>query len=199
MIKFIIVIVVVVFGRWLEMLERENSYIFGCVSLLLAITFTSFDHVRFERTPTVIEKNLSSVLVINSGGEIPNRASGSVILQTGSGKSKKFNIVFHRRLEKYFPDWKERMDYQKKQEEFYKSAIKRKKEIKRIRLLDNKNFYTKEELDAMDYFNGNGFYQEKQDPKQKPNIFDIRQTFLLKMHNPILRNNFLNSLNSRSR
>ena len=98
MIKFIIVIVVVVFGRWLEMLERENSYIFGCVSLLLAITFTSFDHVRFERTPTVIEKNLSSVLVINSGGEIPNRASGSVILQTGSGKSKKFNIKDLRRF-----------------------------------------------------------------------------------------------------
>ena len=165
----------------------------------MAITFTSFNHVRFERTPTVIDKNLSSVLVINSGGEIPNRASGSAILQTGSVKSKKFNIVFHRRLEKYFPDWKERMDYQKKQEEFYKSAMKRKKEIKRIRLLDNKNYYTKEELDAMDYFNGTSFYQKKQDPKQKPNIFDTRQTFLLKMHNPILRNNFLNSLNSRSR
>ena len=76
---------------------------------------------------------------------------------------------------------------------------KRKKEIKRLRLLDNKNHYTKEELDAMDYFNGTGFYQKEQDPKQKPNIFDTRQTFLLKMHNPILRNNFLNSLNSRSR
>jgi len=68
MIKLIILIVVVVSGRWLEMLERENSYIFSCVGLLLAITFTSFDHVRFERTPRVIEKNLSSILVINSGG-----------------------------------------------------------------------------------------------------------------------------------
>ena len=91
------------------------------------------------------------------------------------------------------------MDYQKKQEEFYKSAMKRKKEIKRLRILDNKKFYTKEKLDAMDYFNGNGFYKKEQDPKQKPNIFDTRQTFLLKMHNPILRNNFLNSLNGRSR
>ena len=99
----------------------------------------------------------------------------------------------------HFPDWKERIYYQKKQEEFYKSAMKRKKEIKRIRLLYNKNYYTNEELDAMDYFNGTGFYQKKQDPKQKPNIFDTRQTFLLKMHNPILRNNFLKSLNSRSR
>jgi len=195
MIKLLILIVVIFFGRWLEMLKRENSYIFGCVGLLLAI----IDHVRFERTPTVIDKNIASVLVINSGGERPTRASDSVVLQTGSGKSKKFNIVFHRRLEKYFPDWKERMDYQKKQEEFYKSAMKRKKEIKRLRLLDNKDYYTKEELDAMDYFNGTGFYQKEQDPKQKPNIFDTRQTFLLKMHNPILRNTFLNSLNSRSR
>ena len=178
--------------------ERENSYIFGCVNLLLAITFTSFDHVRFEITPTVTEKKISSVLLINSGGERPNRASGNVVLQTESGKSKKFNIVFHRRLEKHFPDWKERIYYQKKQEEFYKSAMKRKKEIKRIRLLYNKNYYTNEKLDAMDYFNGTGFYQKKQDPKQKPNIFDTRQTFLLKMHNPILRNNFLKSLNSRS-
>ena len=77
--------------------------------------------------------------------------------------------------------------------------MKRKNEIKRLRLLDNKNYYTKEELDAMDYFNGTGFYQKEQDPKQKPNIFDTRQTFLLKMHNRILRNNFLNSLNSRGR
>lgn len=58
----------------------------------------------------------------------------------------------------HFPDWKERIYYQKKQEEFYKSAMKRKKEIKRIRLLYNKNYYTNEELDAMDYFNGTGFY-----------------------------------------
>ena len=56
MIKLLIVVLVVVLGRWLEMLERENSYIFGCVNLLLAITFTSFDHVRFEITPTVTEK-----------------------------------------------------------------------------------------------------------------------------------------------
>ena len=49
------------------------------------------------------------------------------------------------------------MDYQKKQEEFYKSAIKRKREIKRLRLLDNKDWYSKEELDAMDYFNRTDF------------------------------------------
>ena len=59
------------------------------------------------------------------------------------GKRKKFDLDFHHQLEQYFPDWKERMDYQKKQEEFYKSAMKRKREIKRLRLLDNKDWYSK--------------------------------------------------------
>jgi len=90
------------------------------------------------------------------------------------------------------------MDYQKKQEEFYKSVMERKREIKRLRLLDNKDWYSKEELDAMDYFNGIGFYQKEQDSTQKPNIFDIRQTFLLKMHDDKLRNDFLNSFNSKN-
>ena len=55
-------------GRWLEMLERKNTYIFGSVILLLAITFTSLNHVQFETPPTVIEKNISSILAINAGG-----------------------------------------------------------------------------------------------------------------------------------
>jgi len=76
--------------------------------------------------------------------------------------------------------------------------MKRTRELKRLRLLYNKSFYTREELDAMDYFHGTGFYKQYQHPKQKPNIFDTRQTFLIKMHNPVLRNNFLNSLNSRN-
>ena len=44
------------------------------------------------------------------------------------------------------------MDYKKKQEKFYKLAMKRKKELKRLRVLDKKSYYTNEELDAMDYF-----------------------------------------------
>ena len=101
-------------------------------------------------------------------------------------------------MEQHFPDWNERMDYQKKQEKFYKSAMKRKKELKRLGLLDKKSYYTKEELDAMDYFQGTGFYVKHQDPKVKQNIFDTRQSFLLKMHDDKLRNEFLDSLNSRN-
>jgi len=69
------------------------------------------------------------------------------------------------------------MDYQKKQEKFYKAAIRRKQETKRLRVLDKKSYYTKEELDAMNYFQGTGFYSKQQDPKVKLNIFDTRQYF----------------------
>ena len=101
-------------------------------------------------------------------------------------------------MEQHFPDWNERMNYQKKQEKFYKSAIKRKKELKRLRVLDKKSYYTNEELDAMDYFQGTGFYAKQQDPKVKQNIFDTRQSFLLKMHDDKLRNEFLDSLNRKN-
>ena len=158
------------------------------------------DEVRFQRIQplTIIEKKTASVLAINSGGEGSKRKFGSFVVQTGLGKRKKFNIVFHRRLEQHFPDWEERMNYQKKQEEFYKSVMRKQRELKRLRIKENSNLYTKEELDAIDYFQGTGFYQKYQDSKLKPNIFDTRQTFLFKMHDPILRHNFLNSFNSEN-
>ena len=184
-------------GYFLESSERSYPRIFWFCTLLGALLFNesvqTFSQSQRTQTLTLIERNTASVLAINSGGG----QSGSFVLQTGLGKIKNFNIVFHRRLEQYFPDWKERMDYQKKQEEFYKLAMKRRKELKTLRLLDKKYYYTKEELDAMDYFHGTGFYQKQQDPEVKPNIFDTRQSFLRKMHDPVLRNNFLNSFNSK--
>jgi len=190
---------------FLEHSERNYPRIFWFCSLLIALlfNFSQFqivDEVRFERTQplTVIEKKTASILAINSGGEGSKWKFGSFVVQTGLGKRKKFNIVFHRRLEQHFPDWEERMNYQKKQEDFYKSAMKKKREFKRLRIKENSNLYTKEELDAIDYFQGTGSYQKYQDSKLKPNIFDTRQTFLFKMHDPILRNNFLNSFNSEN-
>ena len=75
--------------------------------------------------------------------------------------------------------------------------MKRRKELKRIRMIDKKSYYTKEELNAMDYFQGNGIYTKYQDKREKYNIFDTRQSFLLKMHDDKLRNDFLNSFNSK--
>lgn len=92
------------------------------------------------------------------------------------------------------PDWEARMDYQKKQEKFYKSAIKKQTELKRLRIKDTSGFYTKKEENAINYFHGKGFYAKQQDPNVKPNIFDTRQSFLIKMHNPVMRKNFINSL-----
>ena len=69
--------------------------------------------------------------------------------------------------------------------------MKRRKEIKK------KSYYTNGELDTMNYFHGTGFYQQYQDLELKSNIFDTRQTFLLKIQDLVLRNNFLNSFNSK--
>ena len=191
-------------GYFLVGFERDYPRICWFCTVLVALLFNFsqsqiVDKVGFQRTQpsTVIEKNMASVLAINSGGEGSKRKFGSSVSQTVSGKRKKFNRVFHRRLEHHFPDWNKRIEYQKKQEKFYKLAMKKRKEIKRVGILDKKSYYTKEELDAMDYFHGTGFYRQHQDPKVKPNIFDTRQTFLLKMHDPVLRNNFLTSLNRK--
>jgi hypothetical protein len=75
--------------------------------------------------------------------------------------------------------------------------MRKKREIKRLRMQENPKFYTKEELDAIDYFQGNGLYAKYQDKRTKPNIFDTRQSFLLKMHDDKLRNDFLKNLNRR--
>ena len=75
--------------------------------------------------------------------------------------------------------------------------MKRRKELKRITMVDKKPYYTKEELDAMDYFYGTGFYKQYQNSRVKQNKFDTRQSFLLKMHDEKLRNDFLNSFNSK--
>ena len=104
-----------------------------------------------------------------------------------NNRINKFNLDFHRKLEQHFPDWSGRMDYQKKQEKIFKSAMRK-----------NPKFYTKEELDARDYFQGNGFYKKQQDPRVKPNIFDTRQSFLLKMHDDQMRDEFLASFNRKN-
>ena len=97
-------------------------------------------------------------------------------------------------MEKHFLDWPERMAFQKKQEELYKSAMRKKREALRLRLKENFS-RTSEEQDDIDYFNGSGIRAKYQDIKTKPNGFDTRQIFLQKIHDPIALNNFLDSFN----
>jgi hypothetical protein len=55
--------------------------------------------------------------------------------------------------------------------------------------------FSPEERDAIDYFQGTGVYQYYQKIEKRPNIFDTRETFLLKMHDKDAREKFLNALN----
>lgn len=119
-----------------------------------------------------------------------------VIIEISPGKRKKINIVTHRRLERFFPDWEERIAYQENREKVYKSAMIKRSEALRLGLKEDFR-RTKDEQDAIDYFSGRGFYQKHQDFSVKPNIFDNRQSFLIKVHNKKVRINFVKSFNKR--
>jgi hypothetical protein len=110
---------------------------------------------------------------------------------------QKMDPIFHRRLERHFPDWEERMVYQKSQTQFLKSAMRKKKAIIKLRMIDHRKFYSQKELDAINYFEGKSFYAKYQELSVAPNIYDTRQSFLLKMHNISSREKFLQSFNRR--
>lgn len=105
-----------------------------------------------------------------------------------------FDAKLHQALMNNFPDWEARMNYQDRQEKLYRTVLKKSQAMKSVDPFGThkrSEYYTEEELDAIDYFNGTGVYRKYQDRKTKPNIFDTRQSFLLKMHNPVMRYEFL--------
>ena len=134
--KLILIIVIIILAPFFERLERQYGNDFWAVitsfSLGILFLFSTESEFQITQTPTIIEKNVSSVLSIKSGGGGSKQNSGSFVLETGLGKRKEFDIVFHRLLEQHFPDWNERIAYQKRQEEFYKSAEKKKTRITKI-------------------------------------------------------------------
>ena len=181
-------------GFFLKNSEKTNSNFWLVVSFTgIIFNFAAFHHWDSRQLifQSPIEKSVAVQTSLKiSGGEGESRFA--------LGKRKKFDLAFHRRLEQHFPDWEERMNYQKQQEIFYKSAIKKKSEVKRLRMKETSKMYTKQELDAISYFHGTGFYKKYQDPTMKPNIFDTRQTFLFKMHDRTRLLEFLNSFNNRN-
>ena len=120
------------------------------------------------------------------------------VLRGGSAKPKNFDKNFHRILQKGFPDWEGRMEYEKKQRDIYNSA-QNKLKISPLELSSSKEFFSAEEKDAIAYFEGTGFYQYYQKIEKRPNIYDTRETFLLKMHDQYARDKFLNSLQLKSK
>jgi hypothetical protein len=101
--------ILIIFGRLLKSSKKNNSRVFWPFILLLTLTVLLFNQGQFQKNQDLRENNLSSVLSITSGGERLKKKSDSFVLQTSSGKRKKFNIVFHCRLEKHFPDFNERV------------------------------------------------------------------------------------------
>lgn len=189
------------FFKSLESEERQRPSLFWLgISFLSLIYFSLCSSFAIQSESTIQFSPSRQVIVssadrINPGGNQYASKESSFLERSSLNKGKKFNLQFHHKLEQKFPDWDERISYQMKQEQFYKSAMKKSNELKRLKVKINTDVYTKNELDAIDYFNGTGFYKKHQDLKTKPNIFDTRQSFLFKMHDPVLRRNFLNSFN----
>ena len=121
------------------------------------------------------------------------------IMTFRTGSRHKSNVGKKILLINLFPDSPERIAYQNEKRKFYKSGLAKFREAKKLRIPAE---YVRESLtvskkDAFDYFNGTGFYEEYQNPKTLPNIFDTRHSFLLKMEDRETINNFLNSSNNR--
>ena len=112
------------------------------------------------RNQLIREKTVVTNLNFNGGG------------QNSQGKSSIGRKIL---LEKLFPDWSDRVDFQKKQQKFFESGRKRLISAKRVRV---KIKLTPEEQDAFDYFSGTGFYKKHQSPETFPNKLILGKVFL---------------------
>ena len=115
----------------------------------------------------------------------------------GGGNRKypsNFDKNFHKILRKGFPDSKRRIEFEKSQLEFYNSARSKLYRAPTLSMKDKMRLLSPEEHDAINYFIGQGLYRSQQYFRTEPNIFDTRESFLIKMHNESNRNRFLKSL-----
>ena len=105
-----------------------------------------------------------------------------------------FDKNFHKILRKGFPDSKRRVEIEKSKLAFSNSARSKLDRAPTLSMKDKMRLLSPEEHDAINYFTGQGFYRSQQDFRTEPNIFDTRESFLIKMHNESNRNRFLKSL-----
>jgi len=120
------------------------SLSFGCVILSTFVDNNDKSNFNFSYN------SVQSVVTLNGGAQ--NRS-----VENTSTVSQVLEQTINRRemLRKHFPDWEERMDYQKKQEKkfflvffVYQSGLAQIAEAKRLRV---KFKLTKQEQDAFDY------------------------------------------------
>lgn len=119
--------------------ELIIGLIFGC--LFLSPFVNTKDDFSYN--------SVQSVIRLNGGTQTQNQCVPPALEQT---------INRREMLRKHFPDWEERMAYQEKQVEFYKSALRKKKEIIKLRMIDDSSLYSENELDSINYFKGKGCY-----------------------------------------
>ena len=159
---------------------------FGCV--ILSTLVDTNQKSNFNPSYSSVQ----SVVTLN-GGAHNGSSENTPKISVPQGLEQTINR--REMLRKHFPDWEERMDYQKKQKKIYRSGLARIAETKRVRV---KFKPTKQEQDAFDYFNGQNFYKYYQSLETPPNIYDTRWSFLLKVEkNKNIRENFLKSYNRR--
>jgi hypothetical protein len=135
----------------------------------------------------------------NSNPEFHSEDNSITLINSlrGGGNRKypsNFDKNFHKILRKGFPDSKRRIEFEKSQLEFYNSARSKLYRAPTLSMKDKMRLLSPEEHDAINYFTGQGFYRSQQDFRTEPNIFDTRESFLIKMHNESNRNRFLKSL-----
>ena len=100
-----------------------------------------------------------------------------------------FSDIFQQKLNKYqfqvlFEIIKtySSINLRKNKLSFTNQLSEKKREIRKLRIIDDSSLYSEKELDSINYFKGKGYYGRCPDPSVAPNIFDNRQSFLLKMH-----------------
>ena len=116
--QIILVITIILMGNVLERLERESPQLFGGLICMLGLVFTSLDKDSVIHNHNTSPSSREQIILkIRSGSDKPKNI---VIIQTSLGKRKKINIVTHRRLEKFFPDWEEGLLIKKTERKYTK-------------------------------------------------------------------------------
>ena len=178
--------------QFLNNLNRDmKNSIFNLLVIISGILIWVLNPWPFEsfRDDSVIEYNSIQRSLMTRGGFDP-------LQRNAENKIKIQKKIFI----KYFPDFTERVEYQNRQFEFFQSSKKKLREADRLRLSAyfKSRILTHDEKDALDYFSGTGFYKSHQDLNTPPNLYDTRETFLAKMQDSKMRNNFLKAYKQRN-
>lgn len=134
--------------------------------------------------------------VISQEYEISISATDSTFLVSywGGCNRKKltdnYSSRFHKVLKSHFPDMSGRISYESERIKTYHLAQRKLRYYSKFKIT-----LTADEQDAINYVKGTGVYENYQKLTTAPNIFDTRQSFLLKMHDPKVRAKFLKSYN----